>query len=83
MEFMDMMREWLDLRDAEKSEEDLRSIPQRALDRDRMLELEQAINARLPASGTGMDDVGPKPLPVLIGQPVAGRGPKARTRRRT
>lgn len=48
MEFMEMLREWLDLRDADSLDsEETRSIPQRSIDRARMDELEQEINKRM------------------------------------
>ena len=46
MEFMDLLREWLELRELGMSDEDNRSIPQRGLDRERMAELEHEINKR-------------------------------------
>ena len=47
MEFMDMLEEWLDLRDKDNSEEDTRSIPRRHDDRERKYELEEEINKRM------------------------------------
>lgn len=47
MEFMDMLREWLELRDEDLDVEDTRSISRRADDWERMYELEQEINKRM------------------------------------
>lgn len=48
MEFMDMLSEWLTLRDKDNIDgEDTRSIRTRQLDRERMDELEQEINRRM------------------------------------
>lgn len=44
MEFMAMLREWLDLRDKESAEVDNRPIPERRLDYERMADLEREIN---------------------------------------
>ena len=46
MEFMDMLKEWLDLRDRENAEDDNRPIPKRQIERERMAELEDEINRR-------------------------------------
>lgn len=47
MEFMDMLREWLDLRDRENAEEDNRPIPTRQIERARMAGIEDEINRRV------------------------------------
>lgn len=47
MEFMDMLTEWLDLRDKENAEEDNRPIPTRHQERERMAELANEINRRV------------------------------------
>jgi len=46
MEFMDMLREWIDLRDRQNAEEDNRPIDTRYRERERMAELEEEINRR-------------------------------------
>ena len=50
MEFMDMLREWLDLRDRQNAEEDNRPIDTRYREQDRMAELEDEINRRALAT---------------------------------
>jgi hypothetical protein len=44
MEFMEMLREWLDLRDRQNAEEDNRPIDTRYREGERMAELENEIN---------------------------------------
>ena len=46
MEFMDMLREWLALRDRQNDEEDNRPIDTRYREQERMAELEEEINRR-------------------------------------
>ncbi len=46
MEFMDLLREWLELREIGMAKEDNRPIPQSRSDRERMAELENEINRR-------------------------------------
>ena len=47
MEFMEMLEEWLNLRDLENAEDERRSIPERRMAISRMEELEQEINKRM------------------------------------
>ena len=46
MEFMELLREWLELRERDMSEDESRPFQQRRLDRERMAELEHEINKR-------------------------------------
>lgn len=47
MEFMDLLREWLDIRDRQNAEEDNRPIATRQFERERMAELTDEINKRV------------------------------------
>jgi hypothetical protein len=49
MEFMDMLKEWLDLRDEDNDPEEVcnRSLDVRTQDRNRMEDLEHEINKRI------------------------------------
>ena len=49
MEFMDMLKEWLSLRDKDNDPNDVcnRTIPMRKIDGERMEELEFEINKRM------------------------------------